>query len=43
VFGLQAVLAWLVALPFLAAAAAPGPASAWSGLHSVGLASRASP
>jgi steroid 5-alpha reductase family enzyme len=38
VFGLQAVLAWLVALPFLAAAAAPGPASAWSGLHSVGLA-----
>ena len=38
VFGLQAVLAWLVAMPFLAAAAAPGPATAWSELHSLGLA-----
>ena len=38
VFGLQALLAWLVAMPFLAAAAAPGPATAWSGLHSLGLA-----
>ena len=38
VFGLQALLAWLVAMPFLAAAAAPGPATAWSALHSLGLA-----
>ena len=38
VFGLQALLTWLVAMPFLAAAAAPGPATAWSGLHSLGLA-----
>jgi steroid 5-alpha reductase family enzyme len=38
VFGLQALLAWLVAMPFLAAAVAPGPAIAWSGLHSLGLA-----
>ena len=38
VFGLQALLAWLVAMPFLAAAAAPGPATAWAGLHSLGLA-----
>ena len=38
VFGLQAMLAWLVAMPFLAAAAAPGPATAWSALHSLGLA-----
>ena len=38
VFGLQALLAWLVAMPFLAAAAAPGPATTWSGLHSLGLA-----
>ncbi|MBC7703280.1 MAG: DUF1295 domain-containing protein, partial [Rhodoferax sp.] len=38
VFGLQALLAWLVAMPFLAAAAAHGPATAWSGLHSLGLA-----
>jgi steroid 5-alpha reductase family enzyme len=38
VFGLQALLAWLVAMPFLAAAAAPDPATAWSGLHSLGLA-----
>ena len=38
VFGLQALLAWLVAMPFLAAAAAPGSATAWSGLHSLGLA-----
>ena len=37
VFGLQALLAWLVAMPFLAAAAAPGPAKGWSGLHSLGL------
>ena len=39
VFGLQALLAWVVALPFLAvaAAAAHGPATAWSGLHSLGL------
>jgi steroid 5-alpha reductase family enzyme len=38
VFGLQALLAWLVAMPFLAAAAAPGPATAWSGRHSLGMA-----
>jgi len=38
VFGLQALLAWVVAMPFLAAAAAPGPATAWSWLHSLGLA-----
>ena len=38
VFGLQALLAWLVAMPFLAAAAAPGAGSAWSGPHSLGLA-----
>jgi steroid 5-alpha reductase family enzyme len=38
VFGLQALLAWLVAMPFLAAAAAPGTATAWSALHSLGLA-----
>ena len=38
VFGLQALLAWLVAMPFLAVAAAPVPATAWSGLHSLGLA-----
>jgi steroid 5-alpha reductase family enzyme len=38
VFGLQALLAWLVAMPFLAAAAAPGTADAWSGLDSLGLA-----
>ncbi|MBC7683525.1 MAG: DUF1295 domain-containing protein [Ferruginibacter sp.] len=38
VFGLQALLAWLVAMPFLAAAVAPGLAIAWSGLHSLGLA-----
>ena len=38
VFGLQAMLAWLVAMPFLAAAAAPGAGNAWSGLHSLGLA-----
>ena len=38
VFGLQALLAWLVAMPFLAAAAAPGAGDAWSGMHSLGLA-----
>lgn len=38
VFGLQAVLAWLVAMPFLAAAAAPGAANGWSALDSMGLA-----
>jgi len=38
VFGLQALLAWLVAMPFLAAAIAPGAGNAWSGLHSLGLA-----
>ena len=38
VFGLQALLAWLVAMPFLAAAVAPGAGNAWSGLHSLGLA-----
>ena len=38
VFGLQALLAWLVAMPFLAAAAAPGADGAWSGLDSLGLA-----
>jgi steroid 5-alpha reductase family enzyme len=38
VFGLQAMLAWLVAMPFLAAAAAPGAGDAWSGMHSLGLA-----
>jgi steroid 5-alpha reductase family enzyme len=38
VFGLQALLAWLVAMPFLAAALAPDASNAWSGLHSVGLA-----
>lgn len=37
VFGLQALLAWLVAMPFLAAAAAPGAGDAWSGLDSLGL------
>lgn len=37
VFVLQAVLAWLVAMPFLAAAAAPGAARHWSALDSVGL------
>jgi steroid 5-alpha reductase family enzyme len=38
VFGLQALLAWLVATPFLAAAAAPGASAAWSGLDSLELA-----
>ena len=38
VFGLQALLAWLVAMPFLAVAVAPGAGNAWSGLHSLGLA-----
>ena len=38
VFGLQALLAWLVAMPFLTAAVAPGAGNAWSGLHSLGLA-----
>ena len=38
VFGLQALLAWLVALPFLAAAVAPGAGNAWSDLHRLGLA-----
>ena len=38
VFGLQALLAWLVAMPFLAAAVVPGAGNAWSGLHSLGLA-----
>ena len=38
VFGLQALLAWLVAMPFLAAATAPGAAAAWSGLDALGLA-----
>ena len=38
VFGLQAMLAWLVAMPFLAAAVAPDTGNAWSGLHSLGLA-----
>ena len=38
VFGLQALLALLVVLPFLAAAAAPGPATTWSGLQGLGLA-----
>ncbi len=37
VFGLQALLAWLVAMPFLAAAAASGVAGAWSWLDSLGL------
>ena len=37
VFGLQALLAWLVAIPFLAAALAPGAGNAWSELHSLGL------
>ena len=38
VFGLQALLAWLVAMPFLAAASAPAADDAWSGIHSLGLA-----
>ena len=38
VFGLQALLAWLVAMPFLAAALALGAGNTWSGLHSLGLA-----
>jgi steroid 5-alpha reductase family enzyme len=38
VFMLQAVLAWLVAMPFLAAAAGPGAARHWSALDSLGLA-----
>ncbi len=38
VFGLQALLAWLVAMPFLAAAIAPGAADAWPGLDALGLA-----
>jgi len=37
VFGLQALLAWLVAMPFLAAAAASRAGDAWSGLDSLGL------
>ena len=35
---LAGVLAWLVAIPFLAVALAPGAGNAWSGLHSLGLA-----
>ena len=38
VFGLQALLALVVVMPFLAAAAAPGPATTWSGLQGLGLA-----
>ncbi len=38
VFGLQAVLAVLVALPFMAVATAQGGVSAWSGFDSAGLA-----
>ena len=37
VFGLQALLAWLVAIPFLAAALAPGAGNVWSELHSLSL------
>lgn len=37
VFGLQALLAWLVAMPFLAAAAVPGAAKAWSVLDILGI------
>jgi steroid 5-alpha reductase family enzyme len=38
VFGLQAVLAWLVAMPFLAATDTSGTAPTWSALDSLGLA-----
>jgi steroid 5-alpha reductase family enzyme len=38
VFALQALLAWLVAMPFLAASVSPGAANPWSTLDSLGLA-----
>ena len=38
VFGLQALLAWLAAMPFLAAATSPGADAAWSGLDALALA-----
>jgi steroid 5-alpha reductase family enzyme len=38
VFALQGLLAWLVAMPFLAASVSPGAANPWSTLDSIGLA-----